>query len=67
MRVLAKTTSFWNLLWRAPRFMQDRKSKDYDFTIDYMELGRTLLLGTLGQETIKTRNHIVNCGYYNKL
>ena len=32
MGVLGETTSFMALLWHAPHFMQDRKSKNYNFT-----------------------------------
>ena len=42
MWVLGETTSFMALLWGAPRFMQDRKSKDYNFTIYYIDLERIL-------------------------
>ena len=46
MGVLGETISFMALLWCAPRFMQDRKSKNYNFTINYMELGRISLSST---------------------
>ena len=37
----SKTTGFFlPLLWRAPRFMQHRKSKNYNFTINSIELER---------------------------
>ena len=39
MGILGETTSFMALLWCTPRFMQDRKSKDYNFTINSIELG----------------------------
>ena len=40
MGVLGKTISFMALLWCAPRFIQDKKkSKDYNFTINSIELG----------------------------
>ena len=40
MGVLGETTSFMALLWCAPCFMQDRKSKNYNFTINSIDLKR---------------------------
>ena len=42
MGVLGETTSIMALLWCALHFMQDRKSKDYNFTVNSIELGRIL-------------------------
>ena len=40
--VLGEATSFMALLWCAQRFMQDRKSKNYNLTINSIELERIL-------------------------
>ena len=45
MGIPGKTTSFMALLWCASPFMHDRKSKDYNFTIYYIDLERILQLG----------------------
>ena len=42
MGVLGETTSFMAFLWCTPHFMQEKKSKDYNFTINSIELGRIL-------------------------
>ena len=42
MGVLAKTTSFMALLWCTLCFMQDRKSKNYNFIINSIDLERIL-------------------------
>ena len=42
MGVLGETTSFMALLWCTPRFMQDRKSKNYNLTINSIDLERIL-------------------------
>ena len=42
-------------------------SKDYNFTIYYIDLERILQLGTLGSETMKNWGHIVSCGHYSEL
>ena len=41
MGLPGKTTSFMALLLRASPFMHDRESKDYNFTIYYIDVACT--------------------------
>ena len=54
MRVLAKINTLGAFLWCALCFMYDRKSKNYNFTIDYMKL-------------VEIITRIPNDGRHNKL
>ena len=47
MGIPGKTTSFMALLWCTSPFMHDRKSKDHNFTIYYIDLAPSNKFRTL--------------------
>ena len=67
MGLLVKTTSFMALLWCASPFMHYREVQRLPFYNLLHRPREDLITRNLKMRNHENENHVVNCGYYNKL